>query len=419
MLGPPKARRLNVATPVCLESLVPKDHCSRHLDTALDLSFVRDLVAERYAASGRPSIDPVVFFKLQLVMFFEGIRSERQLMRVVEDRLSLRWYVGYDFGEPLPDHSHLTRIRDRYGPDLFHRFFERIVELCRDAGLVRGHGPFIDATKVRANADFDSLMPRWYREAKAHVDRLFEGNGEADTGAAMPCGTEPRDTERPIFLPTPTAVDAGDLAAANLEAWRLLERRRLNPDRPVVEGYRRTSADHVSRTDPNAVPMKHHNGDRVKLGYHDHYIVDGGKARIILAALVTPADVMENQAMLDLLWRVRCRWQLHPRFIAGDTIYGTTENIAAVEQQGIRAYVRRPDYETRNPYYPRSMFAYDAERDVYICPQGEALRRVGSFRELRVVRYIGWPQVCNACPVKEHCTPGKSGRKIERNFDEE
>jgi transposase len=72
------------------ENLVPADQFYRHLEAKLDLSFVRDWTRELYAEGGRPSIDPVVFFKLQLVMFFEGIRSERQLMRVVADRLSLR-----------------------------------------------------------------------------------------------------------------------------------------------------------------------------------------------------------------------------------------------------------------------------------------------------------------------------------------
>ena len=65
---------------------------------------------ECYACSGRPSVDPVVFFRLQLVMFFEDIRSERQLMEVAADRLSIRWYLGYDLHEPLPDHSSLTKI---------------------------------------------------------------------------------------------------------------------------------------------------------------------------------------------------------------------------------------------------------------------------------------------------------------------
>src|SRR5215218_8168485 len=94
-----KERRFGPLPPLTLEALVPSDHLYRHLERSLDLSFVRDLVSLRYADRGRPSIDPVVFFKLHVVMFFEGLRSERQLMRVVSDRLSLRWYLGYDLTE--------------------------------------------------------------------------------------------------------------------------------------------------------------------------------------------------------------------------------------------------------------------------------------------------------------------------------
>src|SRR6266536_5983928 len=138
MLGPPKVRYLVRPIGESIEELVAADHFYRHLDAKLDLSFVRSWVEELYAVNGRPSIDPVVFFRLQLVMFFEGIRSERQLLRVAADRLSIRWYLGYDFDDPLPDHSSLTRIRTRLGLSIFQRFFERVVELCRDAGLVWG-----------------------------------------------------------------------------------------------------------------------------------------------------------------------------------------------------------------------------------------------------------------------------------------
>ncbi len=85
-----KERDFAPLPPVSLDDLVPPDHFYRHLEGTLDLSFVRDLVRSSYAEEGRPSIDPVVFFKLQLILFFEGLRSERQLMRVVADRLSLR-----------------------------------------------------------------------------------------------------------------------------------------------------------------------------------------------------------------------------------------------------------------------------------------------------------------------------------------
>jgi transposase len=118
---------------VSLEELVPKDNFYRRLEERLSLSFVREMVGPLYARDGRPSVDPEVFFKLQLVMFFENVRSERQLMRVVADRISVRWYLGYDLHKTLPDHSSLTRIRDRYGLEVFRRFFERMVERCAEA----------------------------------------------------------------------------------------------------------------------------------------------------------------------------------------------------------------------------------------------------------------------------------------------
>src|SRR5215217_4665381 len=177
-----KARVFRPVVNISLEDLVPADHFYRHVERALDLSFVRDLVRASYAGIGRPSVDPVVFFKLQVVLFFEGLRSERQLMRVVADRLSLRWYLGYDLTEPLPDHSSLTRIRDRYGLAVFRRFFEAITEQCVAAGLVWGRELYVDATKVDADAALDSLRPRFAVEA--HLTRLFAATGEDEQPGA-------------------------------------------------------------------------------------------------------------------------------------------------------------------------------------------------------------------------------------------
>ena len=177
---------------VSLEQLVPTDHFYRHLDQSLDLTFVRALVAPFYAAGGRPSVDPIVFFKLQLCMFFEGIRSERQLMRVAADRLSLRWYLGYDLQEALPDHSSLTRIRERYGLATFRRFFEHIVEQCQQAGLVWGQELYFDGTPVEANADADTLRPRFYVEAmQAHLAALFAHQTDPAPDTAEPVAPSP------------------------------------------------------------------------------------------------------------------------------------------------------------------------------------------------------------------------------------
>jgi transposase len=138
MLGPAKVRRVDQPVVASLDALVPTNHFYRLLESKLDLTFVRDLVRTTYKDGGRPSIDPVIFFKLQLIMFFEGIRSERQLIEIASLHLAHRWYLGYALDEALPDHSSLTRIRTRYGLVAFRRFFETIVEQCRAAGLVWG-----------------------------------------------------------------------------------------------------------------------------------------------------------------------------------------------------------------------------------------------------------------------------------------
>ncbi len=345
MLGPPKPRRLDQPIAVSLEALVPQDNFYRNMEAKLNLGFVREWARALYAERGRPSIDPVVFFKLQLVMFFEGIRSERKLVEAASLHLAHRWYLGYGLDEPLPDHSSLTRIRQRLGIELFERFFERVVDLCQEAGLIWGKELFFDATKVEANAAVDSLVPRFFYEAKAHVAGLFGddgADGSRDAGAPPP----PHDLPAGIVRLPSEPVDDGP-QVADEPPWRLLEERRLDPNRPRSGSYRRTTDFRVSPTDPDAAPMQTRNG--TALGYHDHYVVDGGKHRIILSALVTPADVMENVPMRDLLWRVRFRRKLRPRQVTGDTTYGTVENIVALEDAGIQAYLPLPDWGSRRP----------------------------------------------------------------------
>jgi transposase len=404
-----KARAFGPLPSVTLEELVPSDHFYRHLERSLDLSFVRDLVRDAYAGIGRPSIDPVVFFKLQRILFFEGLRSERQLMQVVADRLSLRWYLGYDLSEPLPDHSSLTRIRQRYGLAVFRRFFEAIVEQCLRAGLIRGRELYFDATKVAANASLKSVAPRFAVEA--HLGALFTAAdvpGDVDAGG---------DGDGPALLPVALTAEARTAladAAASRHDWIGSAGR---PDRSVLRGdYRRVADFRASVTDPDASLMRYRGGG-LDLGYHDHYVVDGGKARVILTTLVTPAEVMENQPMLDLLWRTGFRWKLRPRQVTGDTTYGTTEIIVAVEDAGIRAYLPLPDFDHRTRLFGQDRFTYEAERDVYHCPGGQELRVRKHKHTERTRVYQAPAAACNSCPLKGQCTTSAKGRQLKRSFD--
>jgi transposase len=409
-----KERHFAPLSPVSLEELVPHDHFYRHLERTLDLSFVREFVHETYAHGGRPSIDPIVFFKLQLVMFFEGIRSERQLMRHAADRLSVRWFLGYDLGEPLPDHSSLTKIRTRYGIEVFRRFFEAVVEQCQQAGLVWGRELYIDATKVQANASRDSVKPRFAVEA--HLKELFatEANEESASSATIEEPASVAPTPLPVVLSDETREE---LSQSNKARHEWIEQGGAQDRSVTGRNYQRVADFQMSTTDPDATIMLSKDG--AHLGYQTHYVVDGGKARIILAALVAPAEVMENQPMLDLVFRTCFRWKLRPRQVTGDRKYGTEENIVALETQHIRAYMALPDNDHRTTFFSADRFRYVADRDVYLCPAGKELHFAPWHSTERSLRYRAYASDCNSCPLKAQCTISKQGRSLCRSVDEE
>src|SRR6266567_3518278 len=224
----------------------------------------------------------------------------------------------YNLKEPLPDHSSLTRIRTRYGVEVFRRFFETVVDQCQQAGLVWGKELYADATKVQANAAVSSLKPRFAVEAhlenlfasgrtQAQIDDLDELQGAGSPPVLSPLASpeqtslaetspgeghvEPVEQEEP---PVPRQLHPS-LDVALHEALTKVNSARHDwiervgePNREITRGnYQRMADFQVSTTDPDATLMQGKGGGS-HLGYHTHYIVDGGKARIILAALVTP-----------------------------------------------------------------------------------------------------------------------------------
>lgn len=140
----------------CLDQLVPENHLVRKLEAAISFDFIYDLVSDKYCMdNGRPSIDPVVLFKIVLIQYTFGIKSMRQTISEIQTNTAYRWFIGYGLNEQIP---HFTTFGKNYvrrfkDTDIFDKIFVRILEEAVSAGLVKSDAVFIDATHVKANAN--------------------------------------------------------------------------------------------------------------------------------------------------------------------------------------------------------------------------------------------------------------------------
>ncbi len=156
-----------------LESLIPEDHILKRVDRILKLDWLEEEVRDTYCeGKGRPGIAPEAALRLMLAGFFLGLVQDRKLIREAQVNLAIRWFTGYRFDERLPDHSSLTRIRQRWGEELFERLFQRTVKQCIEAGLVNGDTVHVDSTLIRADVSLASF-------ARRHSRRVWEENQDS------------------------------------------------------------------------------------------------------------------------------------------------------------------------------------------------------------------------------------------------
>src|ERR1700694_2114268 len=133
-----------------MEALIPKRHLLRQIDSILDFGFVREATASLYCQdNGRPSIDPELFIRICLITHLYNIPSDRQVCEEIQYNLAYRWFCRLAIEDSVPDHSSLTRIRDRLGESTFKNIFEHVVRLCMEKGLVSGEKVMIDGSLIK------------------------------------------------------------------------------------------------------------------------------------------------------------------------------------------------------------------------------------------------------------------------------
>lgn len=376
-----------------LASRVRPDHPLRRVRELIDFSWVRKEVAHLYGYNGNESVDPEVVLKMMFLLFFDDIKSERLLMRMIPERLDYLWFLGYTLEDTVPDHSVLSKARKRWGPAVFEGFFIRAVMQCVAFGLVDGSKVHVDASLVDADASTDAVV-KGPPALIAALRHLYESQ-EAKLADLLE--TPEEDDDEPSWPPS-VEDDEVDPSA---------EARRYEPVNDAL----------VSTTDPDSRSVRQGKGP-ARLRYKNHRGVDNAFG-VITATTTTPGDVTDNAELLALLDQHEAHTGSKAQTVVGDSKYGTAEAFRACKQRGMRTHMAdlaatQDGTGRRKGIYPESAFTYDPETDTYTCPAGQTLRHRSHKSQRRLHEYTAGKKVCGACPLRGACTRSKSGRILTR-----
>lgn len=362
-----------------LDDHVPQGHLLRGIDSCLDLSGLRQHLAEHYSHTGRPSIDPELMIRMLIIGYSYGIRSERRLCEEVHLNLAYRWFCRLGLEDAVPDHS--TFSKNRHGrfreSGTFRWVFEEVVRRCMAAGLVKAEGFAVDASLIAANA--------------SHQHSIQPG--------------ESCDLHRPE-----------------------IDTRPMREYLQTLDGETAVTASRkISLSDPHS-RWTAATGGIAFFAYSTNYLIDTAHG-VILDVEATPAnrncEVDSTKVMMD---RVEERFDLKPRRLIADTAYGTAPMLGwMVEEKAIEPHVPVWDRsERKDGTFERDAFAWNEAADEYRCPAGNPLRREWrTYRNKRThitkaetIIYRSSTRDCVACPMKAQCCPNMTFRKIARSVHE-
>ena len=374
MMGEPVGRQERLFYAFDLEEMVPGDHLLRKIDAVLDLTWLRGAMKPHYSHLGCPSVCPELMVRMLLVGYCYSIRSERRLCQEVKVNLAYRWFCGLGLEDRVPHHStfsvnRLGRFRES---DLLRKVFEQVVCDCMQAGLVGGEGFAVDASVIEANAS------RFQRVEGSEVD-----------------WTAAQRASRPV--------------REYLVA--------LESENPPINPKQKPKA--MSPSDP-AAAWTTRGRHKVMFGYSLNYLVDL-EGPVILDVEATPTRISkEVDATETMIERTEERFGLKPDYLAGDVAYGTGEMLGWLVDHKIDPHIPvwdRSEVASKGKFTCND-FAYDKERDLYICPGNKELKTSGTVFGGTTIKYLAKRSDCAACPLKPRCTTGLE-RRISRDVNQD
>jgi transposase len=354
---------------VNIEDLVPQDHLLRKINETIDFSFIAEKCRPLYCEdNGRPCIDPIMLFKMLLIGYLYGIRSERRLIEEIRVNIAYRWFVGLSLTDPVPHHSTFSQNRRRrfQQSTIYQEIFDEIILQAIDHGFIDGKQLFTDSTFLKANASKSKFKKQKVTVTpKDYMDELEK------------------------------AIDEDRIQHGK----KPFKKKRIQLKEREIR---------VSTTDPDSGYMVR-DGKPEGFFYLDHRTVDG-KYNFITDVYVTPGNVHDSIPYLERLDRQIDRFGFRVEEVALDAGYLTIPICQGLKGREIFAVIAHRRFRPKKGLFHKWQFKYIPEKDVYLCPAKHELpykttNRSG-YRE-----YKSNPKVCQTCPFLSKCTHSKTFTK--------
>lgn len=356
-----------------MDDMVPKDHLLRRIEQSIDFNFIYDLVKERYCAdNGRPSIDPVMLIKIQLIQCLYGIRSMRQTIKDIEVNVAYRWFLGLSMLDAVP---HFTTFGKNYtrrfqGTDLYERIFERVLCECMNCGFVDMSTIFIDSTHIKAAANNKKFIKaeaektaRFYETAlRSEIDKDREEHGKK-----------------------PVKDKDDDPKGGSGSQWKKTVK--------------------TSTTDPESGWF--HKGDHKEVfAYNAQTACD--KNGWILGYSIHPGNAHDSKTFPEIYKKIR---NTELKMVVADAGYKTPAIAKLLLDDGVEPLFPYKRPMTKKGFFRKYEYVYDEKYDCYLCPANKILKYSTTNRD-GYKEYKSNPDDCVSCPYLEKCTLSKNHQKM-------
>jgi transposase len=365
-----------------LENLVPADHLVRKLEAAIDWRFIYPLVKTLYSEFGRPSIDPVVLFKMILINYCFGYNSMRKTCREIEVNVAYRWFLGYEISEPVPNYSTWSQnyIR-RYGDSsIFDQIFDRVLQEAMDCHFVKLDTVYGDGTHMKANAN----KRKSTQEEVEVTKRAFEDELLKEIN---------RDRRE----------------HGKAKEFASLKRTELDFDEETGEQIVVTQKKTVKQSTTDPESGNFHKGEHEEcFAYELQTFCDGNG--FVVAFDTVPGNVHDSVSFFPAYDKLMEKYGGEIENVCLDSGFKTPAIARRIIEDGKTPYFPYKRPMTKEGFFKKYEYVYDEQYDCYLCPHDKVLIYATTDR-LGYKHYKSDPYDCSTCPFRDKCTRSRSFQK--------